>query len=179
MTDDASNSWPVAAWWGLLGVIMVVGDAMIRLATYAYGAIAAGMNGWQWALFIANAVFMAYAEGYRGFQLKFAPRVAARALYLRNTPVPLWVRICAPLFCVGYFGANPRIRKIAWFGTFGVILLVLLIQQLSQPWRGIVDIGVVIGLTWGSVSMLVCGIKTFQTGEMMISPEVPDRYNQT
>lgn len=175
---DAARTYPISAWWGLLGVIAIVGDAMIRLATYSYGAIVFGMNGWQWGLFFANAVFMAYAEGYRGFQLKFAPRVAARALYLRNTPVPLWVRFCAPLFCVGYFGANPRIRKIAWVGTLGVIVLVLLVQQLGQPWRGIVDVGVVIGLTWGTISMLVCGIKTFRSGEPLISPEVPAGYNQ-
>jgi len=33
-------------------------------------------------------------------------------------------------------------------GTAAIVVLVLLVHRLEQPWRGIVDAGVVTGLTW-------------------------------
>jgi hypothetical protein len=62
---------------------------------------------------------------------------------------------------------------LAWVGTLAIIILVLLVNQLSQPWRGIIDAGVVVGLTWGLASLLVMLQKTFATGRYLCSPEVP------
>lgn len=168
---------PIAATWGATGVVGIVLFAVVRLADYAIAALAMELNFAQWSVLVGNIVFMAWSEGYRGFQLKFAPRVAARALYLWCTPVPVAVRLAAPLFCIGYFAARRRTRIIAWAGTVGIVALVLIVHRLDQPWRGVIDAGVVVGLSWGLISLCAAVIATFRSLEYPVSPQVPDRYN--
>ena len=164
-----------AAVWGAAGGVGVCAFAVWRLAPIAVEALEYALTTSQWILLVGNVVFMAWSEGYRGFQQKFAPRVAARALYLYRTAQPLWVRLLAPAFCFGYFRAARRTRLIAWVGTIGIIILVVLVHQLEQPWRGIIDAGVVVGLSWGIVTLLINFAKTWRTGEYQVSPEVPDQ----
>ena len=96
---------------------------------------------------------MAYAEGYKGFHLGFAPRVVRRASYLRDNP-QLSHTLLAPLFCMGYFYTTTR-RQIVSIGlTVMIICFVLIAGLLPQPWRGIVDAGVVVGLSLGVASIL-------------------------
>lgn len=107
----------------------------------------------HWLALGVSIFYMAYAEGYKGFHLGFAPRVIARATYLRANPRLLHV-ILAPAFCMGYIHATRR-RKLLSFGlTSMIICFVLIVRALPQPWRGIVDAGVVAGLMLGIVSIL-------------------------
>lgn len=164
----------LAAAWGAAGGVAICAFAVWRLAPIAAEAFEYRLTIIQWVLLVTNVIFMAWSEGYRGFQQKFAPRVAARALYLYRSAEPLWVRLLAPLFCFGYFRAARRTRLIAWFATIGIIILVLLVHQLKQPWRGVIDAGVVVGLTWGIVTLLFNYVKAFGTGEYPVSPEVAE-----
>jgi len=115
---------------------------------------------------------MAYSEGYKGFQLAFAPRVAARSLHLSQHPTLTRV-LFAPLFVIGYFDATRRRMVASYLLTIMIILLIILVHQLQQPWRGIVDAGVVIGLGWGLVSMLYFIVRAFSTENFSYSPEIP------
>jgi len=171
--NEDSVSHPFAAAWGVIGIMLVLVFAIVRLASFAIEAVAGGLDFLQWVVFILNVVFMGWSEGYRGFQLRFSPRVAGRALYLYQNPTPIGVRLLAPFFCFGYFMAARRALMFAWVGTFAIVILVLLVHQLGQPWRGIIDAGVVVGLTWGVASLLVMVQKTFATGRYLCSPEVP------
>jgi len=162
----------IAAWWGVLGVVAILLFAIVRLAEYAQEAIVGGLNLLQWIMLIANVVLMAWAEGYRGFQRRFSPRVAARAFYLSQNATPLNA-LLAPLFCISYFHANTHAVRAAWLGTAGIIVLVLLFHQLDQPWRGILDAGVVVGLTWGLLSIFALSLKTFRAGCYYYSPDIP------
>lgn len=161
-----------AAAWGVLGFAAVLVFAIVRLSDYAWEAVIGGLTALQWLALLLNLVFMAYSEGYRGFQLKFAPRLAARALYLSRHPSIL-TALLAPIFCVGYICAHRRTTVVAWAGTFGIILLVLLVHQLAQPWRGILDAGVVLGLTWGLASLGRSVFMAFRHGRYYSSPEIP------
>ena len=167
----------VAAFWGLGGVMAVVLYAIVRLVEYVVGALALGLDVLHWLALAVNVGAMAWLEGYRGFQLKFSPRVAARALYLYRYPTSRATRLLAPLFCVGYFDAGRRTRGFAWAGTIGIVMLILLVHRLEQPWRGIIDAGVVVGLSWGLISLIIAAVKTFRAGEYLVSPKVPGRYN--
>lgn len=177
MRFESRAGHPVAAIWGVAGVIGIVLYAVVRLADHVFAALSVGLTVVQWSALICNIVFMVWSEGYRGFQLKFAPRVAARALYLWRTPMPVTARVAAPLFCIGYFAAHRRTRIIAWAGTVGIVALVLIVHRLDQPWRGVIDAGVVAGLSWGVVSLCAASIATFRSFEYRVSPQVPDRYN--
>lgn len=161
------------AFWGLLGVVLLLGSAVYRLAGVAMGAFSSTFFWHHWAGLILVALFMAYAEGYRGFQQRFSPRVAARARYLRNNTHFIHA-LLAPLFCMGFFHAT-RKRKITSLSlTFGIIILVTMVRFIPQPWRGIIDFGVVIGLAWGLVSLIIFGIIAFTSEDFPYSPEVPD-----
>jgi hypothetical protein len=121
---------------------------------------------------VVNTVFMAWAEGYRGFQQRFSPRVAARSLNLYRFPtVPRLV--FAPLFCAGFFGATAGLRRTIWIGTVLIVLAVLLFNQLPQPWRGILDAGVLVGLAWGTASLLWAVWATFRERRELVPAEVP------
>ena len=163
----------ISAAWGVLGVAAVLLFAVVRLAPIAWQAIVDGMTLMQWALFVANVGFMAWSEGYVGFQQRFSPRLAARALYLSRNEMPISTLVLAPLFCCGYFCATRRVRFAVWMGTGGIILLVLAVQQFSQPWRGILDAGVVVGLSWGLISLIFNVFRAFSSAPFDHSPEMP------
>ena len=164
---------PISAWWGMLGVAGLLLFAIWRLAPYAVEAVSMELSLVQWVVLIGNVVFMAWSEGYKGFQLAFSPRVAARVLYLQRHEVTWFTCLVAPVFCVGYFSSTRRTMLVAWIGTIGIISLVLVVNQFPQPWRGIVDAGVVVGLTWGLVTFIASLYKTLTKVRYYRSPEVP------
>lgn len=161
----------LGALWGLLGVTALLGSAVSRLAPKAVEALRSPLSGAQWAALVAWVAFMFLAEGYQGFQRGFSPRVAARAKHLRDHPGALRVAF-APFFCMGYFGAPLRRRAVSIGVTAGVVLLVVLVRLLQQPWRGIIDAGVVLGLGWGLVTMLWYSAIALLGGEPPVDPEV-------
>jgi hypothetical protein len=150
----------LAAGWGVGGISLLLGWAIARLSVIAWRALAAPLGPGHWAALGAVVLAMAFFEGYRGFQQGFSPRVAARARHLSLHPT-LVRAVLAPLFCAGYFGA-PRARRIASVAvSIGIVLLILLVGRLTQPWRGIIDAGVVVGLTWGLLSLWIFTARAF------------------
>jgi hypothetical protein len=128
----------------------------------------------HWFALAFSIVYMAYAEGYKGFHRGFAPRVVARASYLRTHPQLLHI-ILAPLFCMGYIHATNR-RKILSIGlTIMIICFVIIARLLPQPWRGIVDAGVVVGLAIGVISIFYfLALAEKEPARIRIFLEVPD-----
>ncbi len=163
----------IGAFWGLAGVLLLLGSAIYRLTPLAVDAFSYPFYWYHWLTLILIVFFMAYAEGYRAFQQAFSPRVAARALYLRNHP-NLMHGLLAPLFCMAYFHAQRRRQITSISVTAGIIILVILVRFLDQPWRGIIDGGVVVGLAWGLVSLVVFEYRALTAGTFPYSPEVPE-----
>ena len=163
----------VRALWGLAGVILLLGSAVYRLTPLAVQAWSYDLRWYHWMFFALVLLFMAYAEGYRAFQQGFSPRVAARARYLRTHRNVLHAFL-APLFCMGYFHAPKRRRVTSISVTAGIIILIILVRLLPQPWRGMVDAGVVVGLAWGMISLLLFSFQAFTAERFNYSPEVPE-----
>lgn len=163
----------IGAAWGVLGLSLLFGSALYRL--YSYAQELCGMTlGWiHWVALVASLVFMGYAEGYKGFHLKFSPRVAARALYLKQNPTFARV-LFAPLFCMGFFHATRKRKIVSYCLTLMIIGLIIWVKTLEQPWRGIVDAGVVLGLGWGLVSIWLFTFQAFFGKSFDVSPEIPD-----
>ncbi|MDF1814511.1 MAG: hypothetical protein P1V20_20055 [Verrucomicrobiales bacterium] len=158
--------------WGTTGVCALLGCAIYRLYPRAMEALEGGLTALQWFVLVVWTMFMLVAEGYRGFQKKFSPRTAARVRYLRDHPDPLRT-LLAPLFSMGYFHATKKTKIIATCLTLGIILLVVLVSFCPQPWRGIIDSGVVLGLTYGLISFLVFTWQALTTSDYPHSPETP------
>jgi len=163
----------LGAMWGALGVFGLLLFAIYRLAPKALEAYDGGLSTGQWLIAVVVCVFMAYAEGYRGFQTRFSPRTAARIRYLRDRPRIVHT-LLAPLFAMGYFHATKRTKIVAYSLLLGIVTLVLLVHQLGQPWRGIVDAGVVIGLGWGVLSLAASLYSALTQDTYGPSPEVPE-----
>ncbi|KEA63512.1 hypothetical protein ADIMK_2291 [Marinobacterium lacunae] len=162
----------VAAIWGFVGICMLFGSAIYRLGPMAMDLPVQGFSWYHWAALIFSIIFMGFAEGYRGFQQNFSPRVAARIRYLSNNVTPMRV-ILAPVFCMGFFHAKRRRQIVSFCLTAGIVVLVLLVRQLDQPWRGIIDVGVVLGLSWGILSLAVFTYQAFTRNDFDYSPETP------
>lgn len=159
--------------WGTAGVLALLLQAIYRLTPPALEPLLGGsLDPFQAALYATWVVFAAYVEGYRAFQGRFSPRVVARAVYLSKNPAP-WRVILAPLFCMSFFHATRRGLIAAWAVTLLVIAAVVLVRQLPQPWRGIVDGGVVVGLSWGTAAIVINIIGVFRGIEPNVPNEIP------
>ena len=163
----------VAASWGAAGLVALLAYAIQRLA----GVVAQGLeHSWAWphvAVAVVNALFMAWSEGYRGFQQAFSPRSAARVKWLAQHASP-GQALLAPLFVMGYFGATRRRMAGVYLLTGFVVVAIVVIHYLPQPWRAALDVGVVIGLAWGLVSFLVALWRTLSAERFLVSPEVDE-----
>ena len=159
--------------WAIVGVSALLLRAIIGLSPHAASAIESGLSAWQWTALVGFALFMLVAEGYRGFQKKFSPRTAARVKYLRDHPTLLRV-LLAPVFAMGFFHANRKTRLTAYILTTSIIILVITVTFFCpDPWRGIIDFGVVLGLGWGLISFWIYTIKALTNKNYPHSPETP------
>lgn len=160
--------------WGIGGIIMLLVFAIFRLSGMIFEMDQATLSLWQWGVMGFWLAYMVWAEGYKGFYKAFAPRVVVRASYLAAHPRPLHV-LFAPLFCMGYIHATSKRRLVSIGVTSMIVCFVLIVRLLPQPWRGIIDVGVVAGLGVGVLSILFFVLKLRQSGAngLQMSPDVP------
>lgn len=141
--------------WGACGVLAVLSQAVWKLAPLTWAAFVGGqMLPYHWLIVVLWVCANAYMEGYRGFQLSYSPMVAERLFSLRHDS-PWHHRVLAPFYGMGMFAAPKRRMIVAWTLVVVISLLIVVIRRLPQPWRGIVDAGVVVGLMWGALSFVV------------------------
>jgi hypothetical protein len=160
--------------WGVLGVILLFSQAMYRLGGRAVEAITMQLTTQQLVVLVGWTIFNAYAEGYRAFQKRFSPRVVVRAHYLAANPTPLHVAL-APFYCMGLIHSARKEKVIAWTTTVMILCFILLLRHVPQPWRGIVDAGVVAALAWGAVTILVLHARALVTAQLPdFPPGLPD-----
>ena len=161
----------IASCWGIIGFYSLVIFAMIRLSVYTVEAFAQPFTLVQWLVLFVSIVFMAYSEGYKGFQKSYSPRFAARVHYLSSQANGLQL-ILAPLFCMGFFNAPKRRIISSVLLSSMIVTFVLLFKLVPQPWRGILDAGVVLGLIWGLITTALCCYQVFFTSKPIADPEV-------
>jgi glucose uptake protein GlcU len=160
--------------WGVGGILLLLSFAIVRLGGVALELNTYDLSLTQWLLMSGWFAYMVWAEGYKGFHLAFAPRVVARASYLADNPRPVHV-LLAPLFCMGYVHATPRRRILSIALSCMIVCFVLLARMLPQPWRGIVDVGVVAGLVVGVGSIVYYLLLLKQAGasSLPVPTDVP------
>jgi len=161
------------ATWGVLWVLALLANALYRLTPLALEPWLEGtMNPWQMALYVGWAIFNAYAEGYRGFHLRFSPRVVGRAFHLGRNPRPLDLVLALP-FVMSLYHSQRRQKIVSY--TFIVVLVALVwaVRALPQPWRGIIDGGVVVGLALGAFSVVYFWARGLR-GDPPPAPDLPE-----
>jgi len=116
--------------------------------------------------------------GVSALLLNAIVRLAGRgweALQMDLSAVQWVVLVVFALFMMvaeGYRGFQKKISP-AWILTIMIIVLIIAVSFLAQPWRGIVDVGVVLGLSWGLISFWIFCVKALTKVEFSHSPEMP------
>lgn len=165
--------------WSLGGVLALLAQAIARLLPRALEPILDGsLDAIATLAYAASIVFMAYTEGYRGFQQRFAPRVVVRTLHLAKHPKP-WLVLLGPLHAMALIHATRRRLLGSWLLLLGIIGLILLIRMLEQPWRGAIDAGVVVGLSWGGATVLLMLIRALRGSPPTVDPDLPTELPKT
>lgn len=159
--------------WSVGGVIALLVQAIVRLLPRALEPILDGsLDAVAGLAYLAAIVGLAYSEGYRGFQQRFSPRVVVRALTLAEHPRPLLV-VLAPLHAMALIHATRRRLLGSWLLLLGIVGLIVLVAQLDQPWRGAVDAGVVVGLSWGAIATVILLIRALRGAPPDVDPDLP------
>jgi hypothetical protein len=139
--------------WGIGGVLLLFLRAIWRMLGVTAELEVEALGMWHLVFAVLWTVFMAYSEGYRAFQLRFSPRVVKRALWLAQARRP-WLALVAPMVCIGLVHATRKRLLVSWSIVTLIVCLIIGVRMLAQPWRGLVDAGVVVGLAWGVVAIL-------------------------
>lgn len=161
----------IASIWGVIGAITLLSFAVSRMTGHTMEAFTYQLGIWHYLVLVAWTFFMGYSEGYRGFQKGYSPRVASRAIYLRDRCT--WLRLfLAPFFCLGFLHATRRRQITVVVLLVLITLIVVLFRQIPQPWRGVLDFGVVVGLSWGILATIIYYVKFWIAGNSEFDPEV-------
>ncbi len=151
--------------WALGGFLTLLTVAIYRLSLVSIEAFRSPLSPLHYFTLVSNLLFMLYFEGYKGFHQNFSPRFAARLPLLQQAGVILR----APLFCMGYFASTAQEKRRAYFLTLGIVILVLIVRTIPQPWRGIIDSGVCAALLCGILSVVYHSIKILQVTKIKAS----------
>jgi hypothetical protein len=169
-----SNGLGLAGLWGIAGVVAILAQAIFKLAPLAVELLELELTVGELAILASWIALAGYAEGVRGFHRQFSPRVVARAQHL-SARARTVDAILAPVFCMGLIHATRRRLITSWVLTLAITAVVMFVRRLSQPWRGIVDAGVVIGLSIGVMSLIYFTARGIRGHAMPVPADVPER----
>lgn len=174
-TAGARARWidRVTAAWGLVGVLVLLLDAVYRLGRVAYAGLRGPLGTTHVIALAASLVVLGYVEGVRAFHRSFSPRVALR-VYALAQGAPRRYRFVAPLFCMALVGASRRRLVANWLVVLMVIALVLSLRLLPLPLRAVVDAGVAFALSIGTASVLYFTARTFAGAPPKVAIDLPD-----
>lgn len=155
-SDGRSLPGSLAAVWALLGVAALFAMAVVRLGARAMNSLQAGVGPMEFVLLVSLVLLFVVGEGWAALQRKWVPRVVARARELRHRGLILH-RLLAPLYGMSLIGAGSRTLVRGWAGVAAVIVAVLAVRLLPDPWRGMVDLAVAAALSWGLLALALEG----------------------
>lgn len=162
--------------WGVGGAMALLSWGVARVFPHALEpALDGSMLAWHWALYLFMIVFNAWTEGYKTFQKSITPRVLARAQWVAENPrrVPT---LAVPFFVAGFFAMQKRALIVRYIVIVIVVAVIVGMRFVPQPWRGIVDAGVVVGLGWGVVAMGVGLVRMLGGWRPDADPQLPDTW---
>ena len=113
--------------WGVAGVSLLLLSAVFRLGAVALQTLRMDLDRWHRVACVVSLIFIGITEGYMAFQRGYSPRVAARALHLKDNP-QLWHVVLAPVFCMGLIHATRRRLMSSWILAVAVILIIIAVR---------------------------------------------------
>lgn len=139
--------------WGAAGVCFLFVFAVLRLGTRGIGTIQGGLGGLEWAALITLTVIFAYGEGYRALVRQWVPGLFRRLGRLRKESNVV-LRLLAPAYALALITPDGGQRLRAWLGTGAIVVAIIVVSRLPDPWRGIVDFAVAVALLIGLIDIV-------------------------
>ena len=140
------------------GVIAIFSSAIYRLFPHVQKSMSYDFSALNWIILTIYLIVMIVGKGYFALHRGFVPRVINRSELLAKDG-KLVDRLLAPLYCMGFFKAPKKRMIISYVMIFFIVLFIVSASKIVQPWRGIIDLGVVVGLSLGILSLLFLGFK--------------------
>ena len=140
--------------WGIAGFLLLLGFAVMRLVAPAMDVFSTPMLWYHWLFLALMLLSFLYVKGYLAFQRGLSRRVVERAFSMREDPRAFRV-LLAPLYCMGYFGAGSKRQWIMIGVTAAMLAFILIVRLIPEPWRGIMDLGLVLAFAWGFVATVI------------------------
>ena len=126
----------------------MIGYALLRLAKRVGGVASHDLTWYHWVALGLITALLVYGKSYRAFYLGLAPRIAARAADVRRRPSTVRV-VLAPMYCMGYFGGERSTQVKMISITLAMVILVVSVRCLPEPWRAILAAAVAAALSAG------------------------------
>lgn len=142
--------------WGLGFWVVMFGKCVVDLGPPGFSPlINQDLTTGQWVAYVLTVIAMFFIEGYGAFQRSFSPMLVRRARELDESS-PTYELLLAPGYVAGLFAANTKRLILSWALIIVLIPgLALSVPYLSYPWREMIDAGVSVGLSWGTLCILV------------------------
>jgi len=161
--------------WACEGFVLMLVNSIRRLVPKAlepFNGSSVPLTTFQLGAYISTCLFFAYAEGYKGFQRKFAPMVVARSFTISLSKIHHI--ILGPLYSMGLIHATKKRKIVSWSLAFGIFALIAAVKRLPYPYKNIIDAGVVVGLSWGAASIQIAFLKALFTRKIPdVDPQLP------
>ena len=132
----------------MTGVTAVFIEAIVQLARRGVVTVRNGLDPLEWIGFALLLGAFVYGEGVRALARRWVPHMLERAREL-GPGSAIVNRILAPLYAMSLIGAPRRTLARAWLGVGLIVLAVLVVRSMPEPWRGIVDAAVAAALLVG------------------------------
>ena len=142
--------------WALLGACALLGSAAVRLGFRGFEAVRTGLTPIESVVLVILVAVFAIGEGWGALQRRWVPDVVRRARRL-DRRAPTHHRALAPLFGMGLIGGTRDARRRARRGVYAVLIAIMAVRMLPEPWRGMVDLSVAGALAWGTLALLLRG----------------------
>jgi len=74
---------------------------------------------------------------------------------------------------MGFIYASKKRALVSYTIVIMILVFVTIAVNLPQPWRPILDAGVVVGLLWGAIATAWHLVLAMRAGTSLINPELP------
>lgn len=148
----------MASVWAAGGVVMILANRIVRVVP---NAVAPFVEMRRWELegvhlgsYIIICLLFAYFQGYKRFQLDYAPLIVSRALTLKPLDgTPIHHIIFGPYYAIGLFHATQKRKMESWGIVIALIYTIHVVKRVPYPWENIMDASVAVVLLWGSLAI--------------------------
>lgn len=150
----------VAGHWALIGIALLLGKAVMRLGWRGWIVLSDGVTAFQGFVAVLLVGAFLYGEGMLALERRWVPSLLHRVDRLPDEG-NRWNRLGAPLYAMSLIGAPAKTLVRAWAGVGAIVVAVLVVRALPDPWRAMIDLAVAAALAWGLLALVRAVVRSY------------------